>query len=129
MSFWIDLKDYTTNNSINFGDTSRGGVKVKRHLMQPFLKGPVPLSWLIQASHLGKSSLMVGLVLWYMDGMRHQRTFRMGRGEIAKLLGVSRSTVLRGVKRLESNHLIFVLRESGRKLIITMNRNSGAHYK
>ena len=122
MSISLDLDDYLTEDSIDLGDMKRGRVKVKRHSTQPFLKGPVPLSWLIKASSLGKCALMVGLVLWYMDGMRRQRTFRLGRSDIAKQLGVSRSTVLRGIKRLETNHLIFVSRVPGHKLIITMNR-------
>lgn len=125
MSIEIDLSEYEIKEPL----VSRGGrgrVSVKGYLTHPFIKGPVPLSWIIKASTLGKCALMVGLVLWYMDGMRGQKTFRLGRRDIAKLLGIGRLTVLRGIQRLEANGLIFVLREPGRKLVVTMNRE---HFK
>jgi len=122
MSFLIDLADYEIKQPF-VSRGSKGRVKVKRYLTDPFLKGPVPLSWLVKAAGLGKSALMVGLVLWYMDGMRGQRSFRLSRGDIARLFKISRWTVLRGIKRLEQHNLIFVLREPGHKLVVTMNRD------
>ena len=121
----IELNDYVVKGSPDFNGI-KGTVRVKDYLKEPFLKGPIPLSWLVKAGTFSKSALMVGLVLWHMDGMKGQKTFRVGRGDIAKLLGVSQLNVLRGIKRLEEGNLIFVLREPGQKLIITMNRKAAA---
>ena len=121
----IDLNNYVIKGLLDFNGIE-GRVRVKHYSREPFLKGPIPLSWLVKAGTFGKSALMVGLVLWYMDGMKGEKTFRMGRGDIAKLLGVSQRNVLRGIKGLEKRNLIFVLREPGQKLIITMNRKSAA---
>ena len=126
MSILIDPEDFVIKESFTDSKESEGRVNVRHYSTDPFLKGPVPLRWLIKAAGLGKCALMVGLVLWYRDGMRGQKTFRMGRGEIAKLLSVSQLTVLRGIRRLEEGNLIFVLREPGRKFLVTMNRKSSA---
>lgn len=124
MSIGIDFRDYEIKMpSISLGN--KGRVKVKRYFRDPFLKGPIPLKWLVRATGLGKCALMVGFILWYMDGMRSQRAFKMGQGQIARLLKISKRTVLRGIKRLEANNLIFVLREPGHKLVVTVNRARG----
>jgi hypothetical protein len=126
MSILIDLEDYVIKEPLKVSKGGKGKVRVKRYLTDPFLKGPIPIPWLLKAASLGKCALKVGLILWYMDGMRGGRTFRMGRGDIGRLLGVSRLTVWRGIKRLEKGGLIFVLREPGRKFVVTMNRKSAA---
>lgn len=120
MSIEINLKDYEVKSPVPVG--AKGRVIVQQYLKEPFLKGPVPLRWLVKAANLGKCALMVGLIFWYMDGMRSQKTFRMRERDIKGLLKVSKWTVLRGIKRLELNGLIFVLREPGCKLVVTLNR-------
>ena len=121
MSVLIDLKDYEIKEPF-VSKGGKGRLRVKHYLKDPFLKGPIPLRWLVKAAGLGRCALMVGLTLWYTDGMRFQKPFRIGQGKIAVLLEVSRSTVLRGIKRLEAAGLIFVLREPGSKLVVTLNR-------
>ena len=121
MSIWIDLEDYTVK--VPFRGNHKGRIKCRKLQTERFLKGPINMNWLVRAARLGRSALVTGLVLWHYDGMRHGRTFKIGISEAAKLFTVSRRTALRGIKRLEAANLIFVLREPGRKLIVTMNRN------
>ena len=123
MSVLIDLKDFEIGTSLIDSRGGKGRVKVRASLKDPFIKGPVPLSWLLKAANLGKCALIVGLAFWYMDGMRRQQAFKMGRGDLGRLLGASRWTILRGIRRLEIEGLIFVLREPGKKMIITLNRS------
>jgi DNA-binding MarR family transcriptional regulator len=121
MSILINLEDFEVNVPYtSFG--IKGRVRVRRLMTEPFIKGPVPLRWLVEAANLGPDALVVGLILWYKNGMKKQPSFRMGQGEIAKLLHVSRRTVLRGIKRLERKGLIMILRAPGQKLIVTITQ-------
>lgn len=40
-----------------------------------FIAGPVDVSWVCQASHLGVKALLVGLALWHLKGLRKADTF------------------------------------------------------
>jgi hypothetical protein len=123
MSILIDLKDYEIKNSedlANLGE--KGRVRLRIYPDKPFLKGPIPLWWLQEAIRIGKCALVTGIALWCVDGMRFQRSFRIGKAQMGKLLGVNSRTILRGVKRLEEANLIFVFRQPGNKLIVTLNR-------
>ena len=40
-----------------------------------FIAGPVDVSWVCQASHLGVKALLVGLALWHIRGLRKADTF------------------------------------------------------
>ena len=123
-SMGVDFEDFILKGP--FTTSKRGRVIVKNRMTEKFIKGPILLPWVLRAATWGKSTLLVGLILWFMWGMRNEKTFRMGIRDIAKLTGFTRLTVLRAIKKLEKNSLIFVLREPGRKLVITINRTSTA---
>jgi len=118
----IDPREYALKESFVI-PKGKVRVKGKRYLNVSFVKGPLPLPWLAKAGTLGGKALLVGLCLWYMDGMRQQKTFRIGGGDINKLVGISKEAALRGVQKLEKVGLIFVLREPGCKLVVTINRS------
>ena len=40
-----------------------------------FLRGPIPMGWLHDASKLGVSALWVGCVLWHLSGVKKSTTF------------------------------------------------------
>ena len=40
-----------------------------------FIAGPIPVSWVCQASKLGVKTLLVGLALWHTKGLRKNNTF------------------------------------------------------
>ena len=84
-----------------------------------FIKGPVPLVWLGQASSLSCGALRVGLVLWFEAGCRRSRTVTMGPALLAKL-GIPRNTGQRGLAALESAGLVSVERHRGRCPVVTI---------
>lgn len=48
-----------------------------RHRAYPFLKGPIPLSWLTSAAQQRGHALHVGLALWYLVGVSRSMTVNL----------------------------------------------------
>ena len=44
---------------------------------EKFLKGPIPLKWLINASSLPGKSLHIAIVVWYRAGLEKSRTIKL----------------------------------------------------
>ena len=57
---------------------SQGIVRRGRRVLpiqDKFIAGPLNVSWLCRASHLGVKALLVGLALWHIKGLRKADTF------------------------------------------------------
>lgn len=117
----IDPRDFAITDSFV---SPKGKVKRKRHLDTYFIKGPIPLPWLIKAANLGGKASLVGLCLWFKKGLTNQKSFRIGGGDISKLVKVNRRTALRVIRKLETAGLILVLRQVGSKLVVTINHEA-----
>ena len=88
-------------------------------MKEPFIKGPIPLMWLICALSLPGSSINVGLALWYWSGILKKRTFKLTsqmcqpfgiickNGEFIRF-AMTRPTKLRALRNLENAGLIKV---------------------
>ncbi len=87
----------------------------------PFLKGPVPLSWLALANAAGGSALPVGLCLWYLKGM-NGATGELGvtRKRAKDTFGIGERALSRGLVRLESAGLITTTRGKGKAIRVTI---------
>jgi DNA-binding transcriptional ArsR family regulator len=81
----------------------------------PFIKGPIPLEWICTAHSLGGSAGAVGVILYYFSGLRKSQVFKVGLADIARIIGVSRDTVRRGLRALEDSGLVDVSRVPGNK--------------
>lgn len=86
---------------------------------QAFLKGPVCLEWLREASGLGVGAISVGLALWAKVGLEKNDFFKMKvgtsrpievRSDVKKLMRLDAPQVSRGLKALEKAGLIQVLK-------------------
>lgn len=88
-----------------------------------FIKGPIPLDWIVKAACLPGKTMNTALALWFLNGLRSGEPFKFTRSTYEKF-GVSRSTVSRHLKDLEKSGLIVVERASGRALIITVVQDS-----
>ena len=72
----------------------------------PFLRGPVPMTWLLIASEGGNSALCVGIILWHISGKRKGLlTFSVSNYALAKW-GVDRKQKYRALRYLEKAGLI-----------------------
>jgi len=83
------------------------------------LKGPVPLDWLQRAAQLSGKSLHVGVVLWYLAGLRKASTVSLPNGVLAEF-GVDRHAKYHGLESLEKAGLVSVVRRTGRNPVITL---------
>ena len=85
-----------------------------------FLKGPIPLTWLTQASTLpGKAPLSVALATWFEVGRRRSHEITLTTA-ICKRFGVNRKAKYRGLSSLEEAGLVSVQRQSRKNPIVTV---------
>ena len=87
---------------------------------EPFIKGPIPLMWLVCALSLPGKTINVGLALWYWSGILKNRTFKFtnhmcqafgiirDRNKQVIRFGIPRQNKLRSLRRYEKAGLITV---------------------
>jgi hypothetical protein len=81
----------------------------------PFIRGPIPLVWLTSASNIPRrNALVVGLVLWYLAGLRSDRVGLVLCIKRCEPFGLGRKSVERGLRDLEKSGLVRVERGSGK---------------
>ncbi|HEX2473270.1 MAG TPA: helix-turn-helix domain-containing protein [Lacipirellulaceae bacterium] len=85
----------------------------------PFLKGPIPWQWLINAGRLPGKTLHVAIVLWHLVGLRKSLTVCWEPSK-AKPFGMDRHTVYRALAILEKAGLVTVNRKKGRCPIVSI---------
>ena len=73
--------------------------------MEPFLKGPIKLSWLSKAANLPGKSLNVALAIRWIAGMNQRGPIKLTGGAL-QLFNVSRNAVYDALTRLEAAGLI-----------------------
>ena len=84
---------------------------------EPFLKGPVPMAWLREASSLPGKALHVAVEIWFQVGLKRSGEVALSLSQFKKS-GISRSTASRGLAQLEEAGLVVVKRAPGRKPIV-----------
>ena len=83
-----------------------------------FIKGPLPVIWIERAGELSKSALLLGLGLFFIQGLNRGGKFKLSPSRLAEL-GIDRYAKRRGLKQLESAGLIRVeSRGSGRVPVV-----------
>ena len=76
---------------------------------------PITITTSIRAANIPRrNALVVGLVLWYLSGLRSERVGLVLCVERCKPYGLGRKGVERGLRDLENVGLIKVARVSGR---------------
>ena len=85
-----------------------------------FLKGPIPLPYLIRASILTGRAFLVFIVIWFLHGVTKNKTFSL-KNSLLREFGVQRHAGYRALKKLEKAGLISVVRCQGRNPQITIN--------
>jgi hypothetical protein len=77
--------------------------------MGKFIKGPIPLDWIKKALKLAPCAIRIGIVLWYISGLRKNETFILSNVMLKKF-NIYRHTKYRGLELLEEAGLIEVER-------------------
>lgn len=78
-----------------------------------FIKGPLPMPWLEQAARLPGKALAVGLLLWFMKGMKGEGRIKLSLGLLSRF-SVGRKAAGRALTGLEQTGLIRAERGPGR---------------
>ena len=82
-----------------------------------FIKGPIPLDWLLSAARLSESALKVGLILWYLAGLNKSDTVKLSNRYLGDI-GLSRNGKYRGLAALENAGLVTYSQDNGRSPIV-----------
>jgi hypothetical protein len=72
-----------------------------------FIKGPISAVWLIQAAKLGVKPLLLGLVLWYLSGLRKATTVLLSN-VTCREWGIGPDAKRRALLKLEKAGLVAV---------------------
>src|SRR5262245_30594087 len=80
---------------------------------EPFLKGPIPMSWLERAAQQPGRALHVGIVLWFSAGLTQRWNVRLALSRLSAF-GLDRYAASRGLRALEAAGLVSVDRHAGR---------------
>jgi DNA-binding transcriptional ArsR family regulator len=86
---------------------------------EKFLKGPVPLTWLARAAQLPGKALHIGVVLWFLAGLKNTRSVSLPSTAL-RLFGIDRSAKRRALGWLEEAGLVIVARHPGRNPRVTL---------
>jgi len=112
----VDFKQFHLEN--NYIKTSPQ-LPNKRRIAGNFLKGPIPLDWLQRASALPGKAFQLGIVLWYLSGLRKNPTITLGNG-LLENFHISRQAKYRCLKALEEAGLIAVEYRENRNPHVTI---------
>ncbi len=117
----IQIKDFQLGSELTI-ETIKDSKAPRHHKGEHFLKGPIPLNWLMQASKNCPSgrALDVAMIIWYLSGINNSSDTIKFRMSIARNFGLSRHSVYRAFEQLEKAYLIEVSRKSGRNAIIKL---------
>lgn len=84
-----------------------------------FIKGPLPLPWMLQAMQLPGKATQVALALWYLAGLTQSRQVKISP-QIIRAFGVSRDAQYDALNRLAAADLITLTRTPGRAPSVTL---------
>jgi DNA-binding transcriptional ArsR family regulator len=106
-------------NLMKLAKTHGGGGRQVSSLNDKFIKGPIGAVWLIQASKLGVTPLLLGLVLWYLSGLRKATTVQISN-VTCREWGIEPDAKRRALLKLEKAGLIEVERVKKRSPKVTL---------
>ncbi len=112
--------DYFRLNGKNWEFQSTKVNRLPRHKPgEKFLKGPIPMGWLDSAGKLPGKALHVGIMLWYLGGLRKTNEVNLSLSGMFSL-GLTRWSARRGLFCLERTGLVAVKRRIGMKPLVTI---------
>ena len=118
--FSIEALEALNQESISLPPVADVKSKYKVRQTEPFLRGPVPMSWITKAHKVaGGNGLMLGLSLWWVSGMNNNsRTFSVNVSRLE--VGQSLISKRRMLKLLEGAGLIKRTHEPGKRLKVEL---------
>ena len=89
-----------------------------------FLKGPIPLAWLMSSACLPGKTLEVGTALWFLSGLNKDLTVRLSN-KLLREFGVDRYAKHRALRVMAESNLISVSQRPGRSPVVTILEKGG----
>jgi hypothetical protein len=83
---------------------------------EKFIKGPVPLGWVLAAAQLPGKALGVGMMLWHEAGCRRKATIPVN----LSTMPFGRKAAYRGLASLEGAGLVTVEKKQGQRSLVTI---------
>jgi DNA-binding MarR family transcriptional regulator len=93
-----------------------------------FIRGPIPVAWVIAAGKLLGRTLLVALAIWFRAGCRSRQTAYLTK-HTCKRWGFTRQAAYRALKRLEDAGLVTLTRKPGRAIRITLRQDQIKLYR
>lgn len=84
---------------------------------QPFLRGPIPLSWLNRAAKLPGKTLNVALAIWWLYGMIGRKPLKLSKKALG-IFQVSADAATDALNRMDQHGLIKLQKKSGQRPLI-----------
>jgi len=84
---------------------------------QPFLRGPIPLTWLGRAARLPGKTLNVALAVWWIYGMVGHKPMKLSKKALA-IFQISVDAATDGLNRLEHHGLVKLQKNPGQRPLI-----------
>jgi hypothetical protein len=114
-----DLEQFRYSNSDRTVSQSKRHetpkTSTKPRSVAAFIRGPIPLGWLAQAANIPRrNAVLVGLMLFYLAGLKKERHGLVLTVKRCKPFGLERKSVQRGLADLEKSGLIRVSRAAGK---------------
>lgn len=103
----------------DWGAACRRKAGIVRKTGRLFLRGPIPMHWLCEASKLGVSPLWVGCVLWHLAGLKKSPTFLVSNLHLHRW-GIERRAKSRALKALSDVGLITIAGRGKRSPRVTI---------
>ena len=115
----VDLERYKLKTEPNSKNSVRSSQRTKRG----FVKGPIPLDWMATAARLPGKALHVGVILWYLSGLKRTKE-RIPLSNIrVQRFGLRKDSKRRALEQLRRAGLISVDVRSGRSPVVTIHEN------
>jgi hypothetical protein len=81
--------------------------------------GPIDVAWVRQAAQLGVTTLLVGMALWYLKGLRQTNSFIISNLMVAEW-GVQPDAKRRALRKLEQAGLVSIERRGKRSPLVSL---------
>src|SRR5271166_241433 len=103
----FDIENFRLSNNYIGSHAEPPKNPKKRRVAGNFVKGPIPTEWLQKASALPGKAFQMGVVIWYLFGLRKDSTVTLANG-LLEQFHISRKAKYRGLRALEAAGLIAV---------------------
>lgn len=87
--------------------------------VEKFIKGPIPLGWVIQANQMAGKAGPIGVALWFYAGLNKSKTFKLTK-ELERIAGCERKAIYAALQALERGGLIIVQRFPSARPVVTL---------